>query len=123
MADTLVSLQMTSLKEIAAERDRLYTERHTAMQAQISTALSGLTEALDKAFTSSQSALTNEHNLIMEMLASLKLATAANQTDIERLRNGASRLTGREEPIGAMVKWVAGLVALILAGLVAFFHK
>ena len=115
--------QLDSLKELATERDRLYTERHVSMQKQIDTALSALKEALDKAFVSAQSALTNEHNLIMEMLASLKASVSNNQTDIEKLRNGMSRSTGREEPINAVVKWAAALLAGLIVYLLGHFWK
>ena len=116
-------IRFDALEKIAAERDRLYGERHAAMQNKIDTALDGLRDALDKAFASSQSALTNEHSLIMEMMAALKTSTLANQVEVEKLRNIASRSTGREEPINAVIKWIAGLLALAMAGLFAYFHK
>ena len=115
--------QFDSLRELANERDRLYTERYTTQQKLIDTALAGQRDALDKAFASAQAALANEHSLIMEMLASLKAATADNRVEIEYLRNGASRMTGRDEPISAVVKWGAALLAGLLLVLVGHFWK
>ncbi|MGD0548616.1 MAG: hypothetical protein ABR991_12410 [Terracidiphilus sp.] len=115
--------QIAALEKLAAARDRLYTERHESMQRLIDTALDGQRDALDKAFAASQSALTNEHLIIMEKLDALKSFVGQAQEEIEKLRSGASRTTGREGPIDAAVKWAAGLLAIIIVALVAHLWK
>ena len=112
---------LDTIEKITNERDRFYTERHVTLQKLIDTYSAGQREALDKAFASSQSALMNEHSLIMEMLASLKSSVTQAQVDIEKMRNEASKLTGREEPMGAIVKWAASFIALSLVAVITYF--
>jgi hypothetical protein len=131
-----------ALRELCNERDRHYAERHESLMKWIDTALNAQRDALDKAFAASQSALMNEHLLIMEKLESLRTAVNHLQDEVDKLRlaDGAlvarswfdrahgeltSRIgnlemrgginSGRAEPVNAIVKWAFYALAVILA--------